>query len=241
MAANREKTAVACTDLRNRSIAFCGERYRAEVLCISVIVTMVAAQSSLAGSTLQVEPSRVVLDGKTARQQLAVTLRDAGGLVRDVTAQCRFRNRTGRSCDGHARWGRRASGRWDGHFASDIPERDSRGRSPRRAVGLAAWTPSFRTDIAPLLSKAGCNMGACHGNLNGKGGFKLSLRGEDPSFDHQSLTHDQSGRRLSRIAPESSLIVIKPTGAIPHEGGLRFARDSIEAQAPSRLDRFGCR
>jgi hypothetical protein len=90
--------------------------------------------------------------------------------------------------------------------------------------------PSFRSDIAPLLSKAGCNMGACHGNLNGKGGFKLSLRGEDPSFDYQSLTHDQSGRRLSRIAPESSLIVLKPTGAIPHEGGLRFSRNSIEAQ-----------
>ena len=99
-------------------------------------------------------------------------------------------------------------------------------------VERADWTriPSFRTDIAPLLSKAGCNMGACHGNLNGKGGFRLSLRGDDPSFDYQSLTHDQSGRRLSRIAPESSLIVLKPTGAIPHEGGLRFARDSIEAR-----------
>ena len=92
-------------------------------------------------------------------------------------------------------------------------------------------TPSFRTDVAPLLSKAGCNMGACHGNLNGKGGFKLSLRGEDPSFDYQSLTHDQSGRRISRFAPESSLIVLKPTGAILHEGGLRFTRDSIEARA----------
>ncbi len=90
--------------------------------------------------------------------------------------------------------------------------------------------PSFRTDIAPLLSKAGCNMGACHGNLNGKGGFKLSLRGEDPSFDYQSLTRDQSGRRVSRIAPETSLIVLKPTGSIPHEGGLRFSRGSIEAQ-----------
>jgi hypothetical protein len=90
--------------------------------------------------------------------------------------------------------------------------------------------PSFRTDIAPLLSKAGCNMGACHGNLNGKGGFRLSLRGEDPSFDYQSLTHDQSGRRISRIAPKSSLVVLKPTGAIAHEGGLRFAHDSLEAQ-----------
>jgi hypothetical protein len=90
--------------------------------------------------------------------------------------------------------------------------------------------PSFRTDIAPLLSKAGCNMGACHGNLNGKGGFKLSLRGEDPSFDYQSLTRDQSGRRVSRLAPQTSLLVLKPTGAVAHEGGLRFAHDSIEAQ-----------
>ncbi len=94
-----------------------------------------------------------------------------------------------------------------------------------------ARTPGFRTDIAPLLSKAGCNMGACHGNLNGKGGFKLSLRGEDPSFDYQSLTHDQSGRRISRLAPELSLVVLKPTGAIAHEGGPRFGRDSIEAKA----------
>ena len=91
-------------------------------------------------------------------------------------------------------------------------------------------TSSFRTDIAPLLSKAGCNMGACHGNLNGKGGFKLSLRGEDPSFDYQSLTRDQSGRRVSRLSPQTSLIVLKPTGAVPHEGGLRFAHDSVEAQ-----------
>jgi Protein of unknown function (DUF1549)/Protein of unknown function (DUF1553) len=90
--------------------------------------------------------------------------------------------------------------------------------------------PSFRTDIAPLLSKSGCNMGACHGNLSGKGGFKLSLRGEDPTFDYQSLTHDQSGRRISRLAPESSLVVLKPTGAVPHEGGPRFGHDSIEAR-----------
>ncbi len=94
----------------------------------------------------------------------------------------------------------------------------------------AAPVISYRTDIVPLLSRSGCNMGACHGNLNGKGGFKLSLRGEDPTFDHRSLTHDQSGRRINRIAPESSLIYLKPTGAIPHEGGLRFRPDSLEAQ-----------
>ena len=113
----------------------------------------------------------------------------------------------------------------------DQPTEADAGR-PRRP-------PSYRIDIAPLLSKAGCNMGACHGNLNGKGGFKLSLRGEDPSFDYQSLTHDQSGRRISRIAPESSLVVLKPTGVVPHEGGLRFSRDSARGAYASRLDRWG--
>ena len=69
-----------------------------------------------------------------------------------------------------------------------------------RVVDVARARPaSFRTDVVPLLSKAGCNMGACHGNLNGKGGFRLSLRGEDPDFDYAALTRDQLGRRIDRI------------------------------------------
>ena len=36
---------------------------------------------------------------------------------------------------------------------------------------------SFSNDIQPLLTKFGCNQGACHGSQYGKGGFKLSLRG----------------------------------------------------------------
>ena len=39
---------------------------------------------------------------------------------------------------------------------------------------------SFRNDVMAVISKAGCNAGTCHGNKNGKGGFKLSLRGQDP-------------------------------------------------------------
>ena len=101
----------------------------------------------------------------------------------------------------------------------------------------ADWerTPSFRTDIVPLLSKAGCNMGACHGNLNGKGGFRLSLRGDDPSFDHLSLTRDQLGRRLNRVVPAESLIVQKPTGRDPPRRGhalhARFARSARSSAA----------
>jgi len=92
-------------------------------------------------------------------------------------------------------------------------------------------TSSFRLDVMPVLSKAGCNMGACHGNLNGKGGFRLSLRGEDPAFDYASLTREALGRRVDTVRPEASLAFLKPTGQVPHEGGLRIQPGSPEATA----------
>jgi hypothetical protein len=88
--------------------------------------------------------------------------------------------------------------------------------------------PSFRNDVMAVLSKAGCNAGACHGNKNGKGGFKLSLRGESPSDDYLALTRDLSGRRTNVLEPDASLILQKPTTRLPHEGGLRFRQDAPE-------------
>src|SRR5713226_2657359 len=81
----------------------------------------------------------------------------------------------------------------------------------------------FRNEVMAVLSRAGCNQGVCHGNLNGKGGFKLSLRGFDPIFDFNSITRDALGRRTDRHRPESSLVLQKPAGLVPHEGGVRFA------------------
>lgn len=97
-------------------------------------------------------------------------------------------------------------------------------------VPLAAGEPpvSFSRDVMSVLSKSGCNMGACHGNQNGKGGFKLSLRGEDPEFDFLALTRDQSGRRLNLAEATASLLLRKPTQQLAHEGGRRFAVDAPE-------------
>ena len=50
----------------------------------------------------------------------------------------------------------------------------------------------FVRDIEPILSKSGCNAGACHGAAKGKNGFKLSLRGYDPDYDYSALIQDQS-------------------------------------------------
>ncbi|HWB14043.1 MAG TPA: DUF1549 and DUF1553 domain-containing protein [Pirellulales bacterium] len=79
---------------------------------------------------------------------------------------------------------------------------------------------SFVRDVQPALSKLGCNQGTCHGAANGKNGFKLSLRGYDPLFDHRALTDDLAGRRFNRAAPDQSLMLLKPTGAVPHVGGV---------------------
>jgi hypothetical protein len=87
---------------------------------------------------------------------------------------------------------------------------------------------SFRHDVMAVLSKAGCNAGTCHGNQNGKGGFKLSLRGEDPAADFAALTHGLASRRVNPLAPAQSLILLKPTLSLAHQGGRRFAPDSIE-------------
>jgi hypothetical protein len=87
---------------------------------------------------------------------------------------------------------------------------------------------SYRRDVMPVISKAGCNAGACHGNANGKGGFKLSLRGESADLDWQALTHEQFSRRINVLEPDQSLILLKPSTQLAHEGGLRFATNSTE-------------
>ncbi len=92
----------------------------------------------------------------------------------------------------------------------------------------SAGEVSFSNEVMAVLSKAGCNMGACHGNANGKGGFKLSLRGQDPAFDYSQLVREFGGRRLNRLQPEESLILLKPTGRTPHQGGTRFDAESLE-------------
>lgn len=92
---------------------------------------------------------------------------------------------------------------------------------------LAAAEPvTFLRDVAPILNKAGCTSGPCHGAAKGKNGFKLSLRGYDPHFDYEALLYDLSGRRFNRAEPGRSLMLAKPVQQVPHGGGLRFEPDS---------------
>lgn len=95
-------------------------------------------------------------------------------------------------------------------------------------VAGTADAVSFRNDVLPVFAKFGCNTGACHGALAGKGGFLLSLRGYNPEADYQSVAVQARGRRIEPNDPGRSLILTKPSGAVPHKGGLRFEVGSPE-------------
>src|SRR5688500_13959671 len=87
---------------------------------------------------------------------------------------------------------------------------------------------SFRNHVQPVLAKFGCSSGACHGAAAGQNGFRLSLRGYDDLGDWRSLTRGALGRRIIPQDPSASLLLQKPTGAVPHKGGVKFAPDSLE-------------
>ena len=93
-----------------------------------------------------------------------------------------------------------------------IPVEVSHQKSPRPA--------SYIRDVMPILARLGCNQGTCHGAEAGRAGFKLSLRGYDPLFDHRALTDDLGGRRTNRASPDQSLMLLKISGAVPHPGGV---------------------
>ena len=100
-------------------------------------------------------------------------------------------------------------------------------------ASITAYAESFdfQNDVMAVLSKGGCNAGRCHGNANGRGGFKLSLRGQIPADDYLAITREGQSRRVNRVNPRESLLLLKPTGQVPHEGGLRFTEQTPEYAA----------
>ena len=121
-------------------------------------------------------------------------------------------------------------------------------RAGRVAILLALVWPaaaraddaSFELDVIPILSKAGCNGGGCHGALAGKGGFRLSLFGYDPAADHLAITRDAHGRRVDLADPGASLVLTKPTTAVAHKGGRRIDPDGDDYRILAAWITAGC-
>ncbi len=93
---------------------------------------------------------------------------------------------------------------------------------------VASPAIGFRQQVSPILSKHGCNSGACHAAQYGKGGFKLSVFGFDPSHDRTAIIRERHQRRVSLVSPRQSLFLRKPTLQVPHGGGQRLVRDSVD-------------
>lgn len=158
----------------------------------------------------------ITLDGRYASARVLIEER-TGGSVRDVSAAVTLRlsdPKIARVADGTLRPLR------DGSTVLVARLRDHTLSIPVRVRGVAqSKSPRFATEVVPVLTRLGCNQGACHGAAAGKGGFKLSLQGYDPEADYEAITRAAGARRVAPAQPENSLLLRKPTMAVPHRGG----------------------
>src|SRR5437773_8282837 len=93
---------------------------------------------------------------------------------------------------------------------------------PALAAAPVDNSPQFRRHVAALFSRLGCNGGTCHGAVQGRGGFRLTLFGAGPALDHDRLRREFGGRRLNLADPDASLLLLKATARVRHEGGKRM-------------------
>jgi hypothetical protein len=115
-------------------------------------------------------------------------------------------------------------------FLSTRPIPSAGSEPVRLPDGSTLANVEFDRHVASLFGRLGCNAGACHGSFQGRGGLNLSLFGHDPARDYRALTHAAHGRRIAILDPDRSLVLLKATGQVPHEGGQRFEPDSWEYQ-----------
>jgi hypothetical protein len=197
----------------------------AAVLCLGWVA--LACSVSARASDLEILPASIVLDGPRSSQRVLVESRQGDERISDETPRCRFAIDDPRvatvSPDGTVR------PIADGKATLKVSVGD---RTASAAIVVKNFgrdvAPSFKNDVLPILTRSGCNMGSCHGAAAGKNGLRLTLRGYAPEVDFDVLTRQSLGRRVNRTAPEESLLLLKPTGAIEHGGGVRFAVDSPE-------------
>ena len=199
--------------MRRRTLAF-------------VFLALASVSATASGDGLAVLPAKFTLAGPRARQSLIVQHERNGEFTGRVTSRMVFGTdnpnvvtiKNGVAIptgNGTATITAIAGGR---AATAQVTVKDFHKSQP--------W--SFRNHVQSVLSKSGCNSGACHGAAAGKNGFKLSLRGYDPVADYYAITRQARGRRIVPSDPGRSLLLTKPTAAVAHKGGLRFDTKSPE-------------
>ena len=165
-------------------------------------------------TALELEPSRLTLEDGRDERRVIVWGKTASGDLVDVSEEATLRSESpsvevsGTSILPKAK----------GEAAVIVSAAGKETRLPVRVESAELPPVRFVRDVMPVLSRVGCNAGTCHGSAKGKNGFKLSLRGYDPDYDYHALIDDLSGRRFNRVKVEESLMLLKPTAEVPHEG-----------------------
>ena len=168
-------------------------------------------------ASLAVEPAAVKITKATEYSQLLVTATMTDGTHADVTRMAKI-DLTGDSVILNKRGMVRPEK--DGKASLSISFNGKSAKVPVEVTGMnVAFHPNYVRDIMPIVAKMGCNAGTCHGSKEGKNGFKLSLRGYDPIYDVLAFTDELGSRRVNVASPEHSLMLLKASGSVPHEGG----------------------
>ncbi len=195
-----------------------------------------ARSHSLTLVSIDLFPKEATLRGANAAQRFVVLGRFADGLERDVTSSCRFHLtdeniatiETSRIV-GLSQGETRLRVEVEGHEAEALIQVEDL---------TEERTASFTRDLGAIFTKHGCNSSGCHGGVKGANGFKLSLNSLYPEDDYKwiveggtfhVLTDESDEPKVPRIdleMPENSLLLLKPTMAVVHGGGLKFTEDS---------------
>jgi hypothetical protein len=193
------------------------------------ILGLALSSPPVSSGELKVLPSETTLAGPRASQRLIALAQDKGRIVGDLTSKTEFgsSNPAVATVDG----GGIIRPVGDGEAIIIATSDGKQATAKVKVVGSKApFTWTFRNHVIPVLTKIGCNSGACHGALAGKGGFKLSLRGYAPETDYFVLTRQALGRRVDTTEPAHSLMLLKPTLTISHGGGRKLEVGSADYQ-----------
>ncbi len=201
------------------------------LLLLTLAVTLTAPGFARAAPT--VTPPAVKLDSPEASQQLLVTATNPTGQPLDQTRAATYEvaNPAIASIDATGLISPKAEGKTEVvvKLGADVL------RVPVEVTGLLKPRPiSFGNDIIPILTKATCNSGGCHGKAEGQNGFKLSVFGFDPESDLAAISKEARGRRVFPASPEASLLLLKATGRSPHGGGKKIDETSLRYRRLTR-------
>ncbi|MFY9344286.1 MAG: DUF1549 domain-containing protein, partial [Planctomycetota bacterium] len=203
---------------------------RALLACCALAAAAAAQQPAPPFARLDLVPAAVQVDSADDRPRVVVIATSAAGFQSDVTAEATFTftnaGIANLQSDGTDR---RVVAAADGTTELLVRVGAQEVRLPVQVRGATASRPaSFSNDVLPILTRAGCNGGSCHGAAAGKNGFPLSLFAYDPPADHRMLTRELKSRRVDTAQPELSMMLQKASGRVPHQGGKRLPADSDE-------------